>query len=143
MVKPKEQGSELFFVEVRDPGEVRKNILATLRQILGVLQRFEKFRHLRHEKLEKIQKLRILVRQANKMLNELKSRLPQTNLRAVVVKEAPKHAAPVHHKKKKKGKTVKEAKAENQAKTPKKEMTEIEKLEYELNAIEGKLKSLA
>ena len=143
MVKPKEQSSELFFVEVRDPGEVRKNILETLREILSVLQRFEKFKHLRHEKLEKIQKLRVLVRQANKILNELKSRLPQTNLRAIVVKETHKHAAPVHHKKKKKGKEAREAKQEKQVKMPKKEMTEIEKLESELNAIEGKLKSLS
>ena len=145
MVKSKEQGSELFFVEVRDPGEVRKNILETLREILSVLQRFEKFSHIRHEKLERIQKLRVLVRQANKILNEMKSRLPQTNLRAVVVKEKPKHIAPAHHKKKKKGKEaqeVKQPKQEKQVKMPKKEMTEIEKLESELNAIEGKLKSL-
>ena len=104
---------------------------------------FEKFRHLRHEKLEKIQKLRVLVRQANKMLNELKSRLPQTNLRAVIVKETHKHPAPTHHRKKKKGKESKEIKAEKQVKMPKKEMTDIEKLESELNAIEGKLKNLS
>src|SRR3989344_1439070 len=128
MVKPKEQGSELFFVEVKDPGEVRKNILETLREILSVLQRFEKFRSIRHEKLEKIQKLRILVRQANKMLSEMKTRLPQTNLRAVVLKEKPKHIAQVHHKKKKKVKEVKEAKQEKQVKIPKKSMTEMDKL---------------
>lgn len=142
MVKAKEQSNELFFVEVKDPGEVRRNILETLREILSVLQRFEKFNNIRQEKLEKIQKLRILVREANKMLNELKRSLPQTNLRAAVVKETPHHVNQVSHKKKKKGKSANEEKAEKQVKMPKKQMTELEKLESELNAIEGKLKSL-
>ena len=142
-VKEKTQDSELFFVEVKDPGEVRRNILETLREILNVLQRFEKFRGMKQEKLEKIQNLRILVRQANNILRHLKSKLPQTSLRAAPVREIPKQIRQVYHKKKKKEKVAKEVKTEKQVKMPKKEMTEIEKLESELNAIEGKLKSLS
>lgn len=133
MVK-KEQESHLFFVRIKDPVEVRRNILETLKEIVEVLQRFEKFRQLRHEKIEKISHLRVLLRQANKMLGELRGRLPQTNLRAAVSREAPAHKA--HHKKKK-------AKASEEKAPEKKELTEVEKLEAELSAIESKLKSLA
>lgn len=137
MVKMKEQNNELFFVQIKEPNEIRRNILETLKGIVEVLQRFEKFKHIRHEKLEKIQKLRGLVKDANKMLGSLKLKLPQTNLRVTVVREAPSHAEKVHHKKKKKGKSAK-----SEEKAPRKELTEVEKLESELSAIESKLKSL-
>ena len=125
---------ELFFVRVRDPVEVRRNILETLREIVEVLHRFEKFKQLRHEKIEKISHLRVLLRQSNRMLGDLRGKLPQTNLRATVQRET---AHKAHHRKKKKGKVIEE-------KAPqKKELTQVEKLEAELSAIENKLKSLA
>ena len=131
----KVQDSQLFFVQIRDPVEVRRNILETLKEIVEVLQRFEKFKQMRHEKLEKINHLRVLLRQANRMLGDLRGKLPQTNLRAAIAREAPVQS--VHHKKKKKSKTQEE-------KAPqKKELTQVEKLESELSAIESKLKSLA
>ena len=130
-----EQGNELFFVQVKEPSEVRRNILETLRDIVEVLRRFEKFKHLRHEKLEKINNLRGLLKETNKVFGTLKSKLPQTNLRATVVREAPKHAKKTHHRKSKKAKVAEE-------KMPKKEITDADKLEAELNAIESKLKSL-
>ncbi len=129
----KEQSNGLFFVQVKEPNEVRRNILETLKGIVEVLKRFEKFKHIRHEKLEKINHLRVLLKQANKMLGDLRSKLPQTNLRATVAREAPKPK--VHHKKKKRAKSAEE-------KAPKRETTELDKLESELNAIESKLKSL-
>lgn len=132
----KEQKNELFFVEVKQPNQIRKHILETLKDILEVLHRFEKFRSMRHKKLESIQKLRAMLKDANKMLGTLKLKLPQTNLRATVVKESLGHRQ-IHHKKKKR--SSKEEKAE---KPQKREMTETEKLEAELNAIESKLKSL-
>lgn len=131
MVK-KEQQPELFFVRVNDPVEVRRNILETLKEIVEVLQRFEKFKQMRHEKIEKINHLRVLLRQSNKMLGELRGKLPQTNLRATVSREMPVHKS---HRKKKKIKAAEKA-------PQKKEMTDVEKLESELNAIESKLKSL-
>ena len=137
MVKVKEQSSELFFVQVKKPNEVRKDILETLREIVETLHRFEKFRHIRHEKLEKIHHLGVLIKQANKILGNLRLKLPQTNLRATAVRVSsePKMA---HHKKKRKS----NAAEEKQEKMPKKEITEVDKLEAELSAIEGKLKML-
>ena len=134
MVKIKEQSNELFFVQVKEPTEVRRNILETLRDIVEVLKSFEKFKRVRNAKLEKIHHLRVLTKQANKMLGDLRTKLPQTNLRATAEAETQKQARKEHHKKKK-GKSDEE-------KTPKKEMTEFDRLEAELNAIESKLKSL-
>src|SRR3989338_5938559 len=124
--KAKGQENELFFVEIKEPGEVHRNILEALKEIVELLQRFEKFRHVRHEKLARIQKLRVLMKDANKMLGSLKAMLPQTGIRVSAARE----------QKPKKAQKKKEAKEE---KAPKKEKTELEKLEAELSAIESKL----
>ena len=126
----KEQDTELFFVEVREPDEARRTILEALKEILELLQRFEKFKHVRHEKLAKIQKLRDLVKEANKMMGNLKLKLPQTSLKGMAARKSPNP--------KKNPQKKKEAKEE---KIPKKEKTELDKLEAELSAIESKLKS--
>ena len=134
----KEQSNELFFVQVKKPNEARKDILETLRKIVETLQKFEKFKHIKHEKLEKIRHLGVLLKQANKILGDLRLKLPQTNLRAVVVRESPSQPKKIHYNKKKKIKATEE----KSEKAPKKELTEIDKLEAELSAIESKLKML-
>ena len=115
--------------------KIRKNMLETLKSILEILQRFERFKGIRSRKLENIQKLRGLLRDANRLMGGLKLKLPKTNLRAVVLKETPKQAK----KKQKKGKKEKTV----EQKPAKKDRTELERLEDELNAIEGKLKNLS
>ena len=126
----KEQDNELFFVEVKEPNEIRRNILEVLKEIIELLQRFEKYKHTRHEKLSKIQNLRGLVKDANKILGNLKVKLPQTNVRAYIPEEA---------KKTKKSSAMKKEVKEEKA--PKKEKSELQRLEAELGAIESKLKS--
>ena len=135
MVKIKEQEKELFFVQLKEPNEARRNILETLKEIVEVLHKFEKFKHIRHAKIENINHLRVLLKQANKMLGDLRLKLPQTNLRANVIRKPQKPNDAPH----KKGKKVKTA----ETKIPKKDMTELERLEAELGAIESKLKSLS
>lgn len=132
----KDPNKELFFVQVSQPNEVRRHILQTLKEIVEVLHRFENFRQIRHEKIASIHKLRALLKDANKMLGSLKLKLPETNLRATAIKQITKHSKKPAHKKK--GKSAEE----KPEKAPKREMTEIEKLESQLNAIESKLKSL-
>ena len=129
----KKQSEEIFFVQVKAPNEIRRNILEILRDIVEVLKKFEKFKLIKHQKLEKITHLRLLLKQANKMMSDLKLKLPQTSLRAVVTKEAPKLPKKQVHKKGRK---------KPEEKTQKREPTELERLESELNAIESKLKGL-
>ena len=133
MAKELKEQSEVFFVQVTEPGQVRRNVLESLKQILELLQRFEKFKHIRHEKMNEIQKLRNLMRGANKIMTELKSKLPQTNLRSAAPGESRKPAK----------KTANKKNESAQAKVPKKERTELERLESDLSAIESKLKSFS
>lgn len=131
MAKELREHSEVFFVQVREPAQVRRIILESLKDILEMLQRFEKFRHIRHEKMAKIQRLRTLMNGTNKLMAELKSKLPQTNFRSALPKEA-KHSKKTQAKKE-----------PVQAKAQKREKTELERLESELSAIESKLKSFS
>ena len=131
----KQQSEDLFFVQVKEPSEIRRNILETLRDIVGILQKFEKFKYIRHQKLEKINHLRVQLNHANKMMGNLRLKLPQTNLKAAIVRETSKMPKkPVYKKSKEK--------SEEKEKLQKKVPTELERLESELNAIESKLKSL-
>jgi len=130
------QKTELFFVQIPEPSEVRRNILETLKEILATMQRFEKFKQMRHQKLDNIHKLRALLRQANRMIGDLKSKLPQTDLKAVVIREQKPQAEKAPKQK------AQNSKQKPQEKPKKKELTELERLESELSAIEGKLKNL-
>lgn len=129
-----EQNNELFFVQLKQPSEVRKNILETLREILEILQKFEKFKRLRHEKLENVNKLSNLLKETNKMFGALKLRMPQTSLRTNIARQTAPQTKKIVAKKKKKDATAK--------KPVKRHISEVEKLETELSAIEGKLKGL-
>src|SRR3989344_7114147 len=100
MVKNMKEHGELFFVEIREPDEARKHILETLKEVLELLQKFERFKHLRHEKMERIQKLRILMRDANKLMGELKAKLPQTSLKGIIPKQHAPRQKKVEAKKK-------------------------------------------
>ena len=142
----KDSNEGLLFVEIKQPTAIRSDTLQTIKQIIQLLHKFERLRHIRHQKLEKIQKIRVLMKSANKLMGDLKTKLPQTNLRVVVAKEAPKEAeeeATASTKpSKKKGKT-KAAKLQKPLKKgSKKDSADIDKLESELNAIESKLKGL-
>lgn len=127
-VVKEQQGNELFFVQIREPSEVRRSILEILKEILEMLQRFEKFRHIRHDKLIRIQKLRVLMKDTNKLMGELKAKLPQTSLKGAVAKEAKQSKKPAKKK---------------EEPHSKKEKSELERLESELSAIESKLKSFS
>ena len=133
----KDPNSELFFVHVREPNEVRKHILQSLKEILQVLHRFEKLRQIRHEKSLSVQKLRVLLKDANKMLGSLKLKFPQTDLKPMMAEDAAKHP-----KKKAADKKKSKPVQEKPAKESIKELTELEKLEAQLDAVEGKLREL-
>ena len=137
--KLKEHNNSIFCVRLREPYELRRNILETLRELLELLQRCEKFKQIRHEKVERIRKLVTLMKETNKLMGRLKVKLPQTNLKGIVLRETPVKTQKPYDKKNKKGKSVEE----KTEKVPKREMTEIDRLESELKAIEGKLRNLS
>lgn len=132
----KDQSEGMYFVQVREPTEVRKHVLETLKQIFEMLQRLEKMRQLRHEKLQNIEKLRSLFKSANKLVAALKLKLPQTNLRIAPAKESS------HHKKSAGKKSKTSVAKEKMEPAPQRQPSDAEKLEAQLNAIESKLRSL-
>ena len=79
----KKESKELFFVEVREPKEVKRNILESLKGIVENLQRFEKFKETRKAKIEAINKLGASIKEINKLLPSLKNLLPEAKIRAV------------------------------------------------------------
>jgi len=124
-----EEKKEIFFVEVHDSAEVRRNILESLKDIVENLQRFEKFREIREDKIRNINNLRKSIREVNKLIPTLRNALPDVKVRAAKI-ERPKS----HGRKKTKS---------NEIEAKDKPTSELQKLESELNEIEGKLGNLS
>ncbi|MBL7055841.1 hypothetical protein ISS07_02930 [Candidatus Woesearchaeota archaeon] len=123
---------DLFFVEVKEPNEIRRGILESLKDIVENLQRFEKFKEIRKEKMHNIEILRTDLKDLNKQITNLKSAFPDTKLREIKTKLKPTIDKKKTKKRKHKPKEVIQEK-------PK---TELDRLESELGAIEEKLKGL-
>ena len=132
----KEKKPEVFFVGIRDPIEIRRSILESSREMLQLLQRFEKFKVVREEKHAMVEDLKSDIKNLQKLIGSLKGGLPKTELRVKLKRE---------HKEVVKAKTKKATKKVQKAEMPKmskKQMSELEKLESELGAIESKLSGL-
>lgn len=73
---------ELFYVGLRDPSEVRKNILESSRDIVIFLKTYENFKRIRLRKIEEINKLKLKIQEIVRLVNKLSRELPKTRLRA-------------------------------------------------------------
>ena len=124
-----EEKEGIYFVGLEEPDEMRRYLLESARDAVDILKKFERLKSVRSEKIREIEKLKSDMREISKLVAKLRSELPKTKLRVKLRA----------HEKVVEKKVVK--KKENTV-TKKKEMTELDKLESELNAIEGKLKSL-
>jgi len=76
-----------YFVQIRDPADVRRGILGSSRQIIQILQRYERIKALRVKKLEKIAKLRALNKEINLLVAKLKKTMPAADFRVRLGKE--------------------------------------------------------
>lgn len=110
-----------YFVQIRDPAEIRRGILGSSRQIIQILQRYERIKVLRVKKLEKLAKLRALNKEINLLVAKLKKTMPASDFRV--------HAG----KDERAGKKAKES--------PK--VDDLNKLEAELRMIEDKIARMA
>jgi len=132
--------NDIFFVGVKDPVEIRRSILESLKGTVEDLQRFEKFKAIRDEKAAATIVLKSQVRELIRMTNKLRAEIPKGDLR---VKLGAEHAAieAERQKKEKKKAAVKkvEAKPVEKVEVKPKELSELEKLEAELSSIESKL----
>ena len=124
-----EKEKNIFFVEVHEPDEVRRNTLESLKVIVENLQRFEKFKGIRHDKIELVHRLDRTIKEINKLIPDLKKALPDAKIRAVAQH---KHI----------GRKRASAKKDQEESVKEMPMSELQKLESELSEIEGKLSSL-
>ena len=143
-VVEKKEG-DIFFVGIKDPIEIRRSILESLKGTVEDLQRFERFKAVREEKVNAVRVLKIQVRELHRMVNKLRTEVPRSDLRIKmgaehVAIEAEKAKMTKKEKKKSAAKKV-EVKEEKQpeVKLKPKELSELEKLEAELSSIESKL----
>ena len=124
-----EKEEDLFFVEVLEPADVRKDILESQKIVIGGLQRYENIKFLRAKKAESINKLKGELKKLAKELTELKTVLPSAGIKVI-------------SRPRKKAKVVKKEKVKEEKKVERMPASELEKLESELQDIEKKLSSL-
>ena len=137
----KKDEKDVFFVGIKDPIETRRGLLESSRDIVQSLQRFESFKALRAEKEQRTKELSTVIRSANRLISRLKKSLPATKLRVKIMKEKDEQEKSKQKKKGKKSKKEKEKKTEPAI--TRRELTEIDRLEQELNSIEHKLRGLS
>ncbi|MEA2038162.1 MAG: hypothetical protein U9O94_11750 [Nanoarchaeota archaeon] len=125
---PKKEENPLF-VGIENNSELRRNLLECSKGILESLKSYESFKSAKKEKHRLIEKFKSNVRDISKLINKLKTAMPK--VKEVGIKKPGKKVV-------KKEENPLPAKVEGP-----KEKTELEKLEAELNDIEGKLNTLA
>ena len=126
--EPQNGKQEIFFVEVPNYNGVKKSILESMKWILEMLHGYEKYKLLKHERLTASSRLNSQLKEISKLAAELKSKLPETNIRVKSTMG---------------GKSSERSAAEMQKPVKShREMSELEKLEAELRIIEDKLQGL-
>ncbi len=120
MVKTEDE--QVFFVPVQGPTVLRKNILGGVKKILVLLKRYEKFRFIREEKVKRMHELRVILKELDFLNKKLERTLPKTHLREI---DKPIQQLP-----------------SMSYRRPKNVVSDLDKLEYELQHIEHKLQKL-
>ncbi len=119
---------ELFFVGIRDPVELRKELLTSSKNLIDSLRRYEAFKDLKEEKLQHIIELKRVFDELLVLNRKLRNHLPRIPVKVPVLSEMQREAP--RPSSKASGKAVKMAR------------NKIDVLEQELAKIEERLGSL-
>ena len=111
---------EEYFVGIRDPIEVRKELLLGSKDLITSLKKYDNFTHVREEKQKYIEQLKRIIDELLVLNKRLRTHLPKTPLKG-----------PIEAKK--------VVKAPKRERTPK---DKVELLERELSRVESRLKAL-
>jgi hypothetical protein len=117
--------TELFFVGIRDPIELRKELLTSSKNLIDSLKRYEAYKSVKEEKLRHIMELKRVFDELLVLNKKLRNKLPH-----IPVKAAPTLARETKEMPTAKGRSVKLSKSK------------IDVLEEELAKIEERLGSL-
>ena len=113
-----------FYIGVKNPENLRRNILESSRDIIGILKQHHKLKQLRDQKKDAAEKLNAEIKEIKSGLAKLKKAFP-----AVPVRDKPVDVSL-------------ESKAAPSEPMTKKVMSEVDKLEAELQQVESKLANL-
>lgn len=126
-----------FYIEIEDSVELRRQMLETSKELIGILQQYEEIKNIENQKIQEIENFRSTLKEIAADIVRLKSLMPKVKLselprKAILVRE-PKHHAP----------EVKAAPEKQDAPEPEHpETVDSNKLESQLNEIEKKLQDL-
>lgn len=76
-----------YFVQIKDPLDIRRDILGSSRQIIHILQRYERIKDLRIKKVEKIGELKSVTKDIHLLVSKLKTVLPAYKVRLDLERE--------------------------------------------------------
>ena len=142
-----EKEENVFFVGIREPNQVRRAILESSKDSLHALQQYERFKAVRIEKTKEILRLKRILKETDNLMVKLKAKLPKTSIRVKAEKASreSQQIIPIEvfetkklHRKNDK-KSVKNKEVSKPVFIKPRRLTEVEKLESELNDIEKKL----
>ena len=125
MKHAKHTTDNVFFVGVREPVEVRKEILGCAKDVIGNLRAFERFKDVRKSKVDQSAKLKKNIDEIILLTNRLKNKLPKSQLRALAKIQEPELGIAI---------------AEERPR--RKSSSALDKLDQELAVLEGKLGQL-
>lgn len=77
---------ELFFVGIRDPVELRKELLTSSKNLIDSLKRYEAYKDIKEEKLQKITELKRTFDEIMILNKKLRNHMPKTPLRAPITR---------------------------------------------------------
>jgi len=81
----KKQEPDLLFVELKEPGAMRRDVLMATKDVLDCLKRYEEFKMLKAEKQVALDKLNRIVDDLQSLNRRLRNKMPRT---PVTVKES-------------------------------------------------------
>ncbi len=73
---------ELFFVGIRDPIEVRKELLTSSKNLIDSLKRYEAYKDVKEEKIRHIMELKHVFDELLVLNKKMRNHLPRTPLKA-------------------------------------------------------------
>jgi len=115
----KEQQDE-YFVGLTSPDDVKRGVLESSKELLGSMKGVENLKDIREEKKEEIANLKKIVKSSSLLMSKIKNRLPKVH---PLIKKTEKEEEPAVSR-------------------PVRMVSEVDRLQSELDEIEKKLNSL-
>ena len=150
MATPKNPSA--FFVGLHDTKDLKRALLESTRDTIMFMQKYENILKIRTQKNEAIDHLKKLVKEINKMVSNLKQKLPESEIHRKLGSEEIAIEKQILSDKLETEKRVAKPKlssqkqespkeaVEEEKETNKKESSEMEKLESQLKELENRLK---